>query len=84
MTVYLLDSCFVGYCTVEDTNFILTIQKKTRIEQYLLWKPENLYFCAFCLTEHAMYGKNIMRASLVASHGTIFMVHIFTLFIMIC
>lgn len=57
MTVYLSDSCFVGYYTVEDSNFILTIQKKNRIEQYLLWKPENIYFCAFYLTENAQCGQ---------------------------
>jgi hypothetical protein len=47
----------VGYYTVEDSNFILRIQKKIKIEQYLLREPENLYFSAFCLTENAQCGQ---------------------------
>lgn len=57
MTVYLSGSCYVGYYTVDDNNFSLTIQKKNRIEQCLLWKPENLYFCPICLAENAQCGQ---------------------------
>jgi len=64
---------------------ILFLQFRRRIElsNTCCESLKRYTFMLFASLKMYNVAKKIMRASLVVSHGTIFMLHIFTLFIMI-